>query len=132
MSKNSNTENISSSSEEQIYSQEQLGEALIDCTRYNEIDDVKELVLKHNANINYQDTENKKTALHVFVIIQLFLYILQAAAVNGSLELVIFLIQNGAKHLLNDSGNTPLHWAALNGKDEIVKYLLAKYFYACI
>ena len=89
-----------------------LGEALIDCTRYDELDEVKELVLVQRANVNHSD-ETQKTALH-------------CAAANGSVALCEFLLANGALQTPNEAGNTPLHWAALNGHGEIVKMLLAQ------
>lgn len=92
----------------------ELGEALIDCTRYDEIDDVKDLVLNQGASVNYAD-DFKKTALHT-------------AAANGSIPLCEFLLSQGAQvDPVNESGNTPLHWAALNGHDAVAKLLLKQY-----
>ena len=88
----------------------ELGEALIDCTRYDEMDDVKDLVLVQGADVNYAD-ETQKTALH-------------AASANGSLPLVEFLLANGARQTPNEAGNSPLHWAALNGHGDVAKLLI--------
>ena len=50
---------------------------------------------------------------------------LHFASANGYLEIVQYLIQNGAElNLVNDTENTCLHWAALNGHLNIVTLLL--------
>jgi ankyrin repeat protein len=90
---------------------DELGENLIDCVRYDEVDDVTELLEVHKANVNYCDA-SLKTALHV-------------AAANGSAVLVELLLRYGARQLPNEARNTPLHWAALNGHVEVAKLLLA-------
>ena len=46
------------------------------------------------------------------------------ASANGHGGCVDLLITAGAKHLDNDSGNTPLHWAVQNKHIDLVKTLL--------
>ena len=49
------------------------------------------------------------------------------AAANGHVEIAkLLLMQSGRVNVdqTNDSGNTPLHYASLNGKKELVKLLL--------
>jgi ankyrin repeat protein len=49
------------------------------------------------------------------------------ACANGFEEIVAYLIEKGAAlNSSNKSGNTPLHWACLNGKKEIVDLLMAQ------
>lgn len=50
------------------------------------------------------------------------------AAANGHLDIVKLLIEkfNININLQNSSGNTALHWAAVNGLKEIVAYLISK------
>lgn len=48
------------------------------------------------------------------------------AAGNGHLEVVEILLAHGANaNLANQSGSTPLHWAALNGHTRVAEALLA-------
>ncbi|ESS30466.1 ankyrin repeat-containing protein [Toxoplasma gondii GAB2-2007-GAL-DOM2] len=61
--------------------------------------------------VDLQDPVTGQTALHM-------------AAANGEEEIAKFLIQKGARHLANNMGNTPLHWAVTNQKLAIVKLLL--------
>jgi hypothetical protein len=47
------------------------------------------------------------------------------AAGNGELEVVKFLVQNGANvNAKNNFGTTPLIWAAINNELEVVKFLV--------
>lgn len=47
------------------------------------------------------------------------------ACANDFIEIVKYLLENGADvNFKNQSSNTPLHWAALNGRVSIVEFLL--------
>ena len=51
------------------------------------------------------------------------------ASANGHADIVKYLISLNPSpahmNALNETGNTPLHWAALNGQLEVVKALIA-------
>ncbi len=53
---------------------------------------------------------------------------LDMASANGHLDIVVYLVDSLKcnPNLQNYAGNTPLHWAALNGQKEVVTYLLNK------
>jgi ankyrin repeat protein len=97
-------------------SQEQLTEEdhaeVLECARYGELEDLQTL-LELGANANYAD-EGGSTALH-------------KAAGNGSVDILRLLHKYGAKYTANASGNTPLHWACLNGQKSMVEGLLELY-----
>ncbi len=64
----------------------------------------------HNVNMTYQDADGQ-TALH-------------AAAYSGHLALVHIILQSGAAlDKLDQSQNTPLSLALIQGHNETVKYL---------
>jgi hypothetical protein len=85
---------------------------LLQCARYGDLDDLKEL-LALGARVNQLD-DGGSTALH-------------KAAANGYAEIAEELRKAGASYCANASGNTPLHFAALNGQKELVQWLLASY-----
>ena len=62
-------------------------------------------------DLNYRDnTMSMNTALHM-------------SSGNGHIEIVKMLLKDQSRiniNTLNDSGNTALHYAALNGKKDIV------------
>eukprot|EP00638_Chattonella_subsalsa_P016027 CAMPEP_0117847616 /NCGR_PEP_ID=MMETSP0949-20121206/19847_1 /TAXON_ID=44440 /ORGANISM="Chattonella subsalsa, Strain CCMP2191" /LENGTH=435 /DNA_ID=CAMNT_0005694151 /DNA_START=80 /DNA_END=1388 /DNA_ORIENTATION=+ len=89
--------------------EEITGQDLLDCARYGELDNVKAVIEQYNIPVNFQDAQ-KNTAL---------LY----ASCNGHLDVVKYLISQGAEFLENSSGNTPLHWASQNSQTEVVKFL---------
>ncbi|XP_066155540.1 serine/threonine-protein phosphatase 6 regulatory ankyrin repeat subunit B-like [Euwallacea fornicatus] len=64
------------------------------------------------TDINMRD-ERSNTALHL-------------AARNGHKEIVLFLLDHGAKHLFNEDGFAPLHLACSAGQVEIVHCLLIR------
>lgn len=86
-------------------------EYLLECSRYNDIEGVKDVLECGVVKINYQDI-NKNTALHM-------------AAANSNNEIMELLINAGIDlNLVNSSGNTSLHWAAINNNFEGVKILV--------
>jgi hypothetical protein len=85
---------------------------VLECARYGELDDLKEL-LALGCDSNYKDGGGG-TALH-------------KAAANGFVEVAEALKAHGAVYCANESGNTPLHFAGLNGQKAMVEWLLAAY-----
>ena len=86
------------------------GDYMLMSARGGDLDAIKEC-LAEEVPINHQDEEMKNSALHL-------------AAANGHQEVVEFLLDAGADiNLLNSSKNTPLHWACLLGRIDIVKLL---------
>ena len=68
--------------------------------------------MEEEANVDINETMGGFTSLHI-------------AAENGYLELVNFLLKNGANvNTRNDKKGTPLHPAALNGHLEVVTALI--------
>jgi len=70
------------------------------------------LLSKYPSLINKGDVQ-KATPLHY-------------ASLNGSTDLVKFLVGQGAQLLVDISGDSPLHLACLNGHISVVKYLCEK------
>lgn len=86
-------------------------EYLLECSRYNDIEGVKDVLECGIVKINYQDI-NKNTALHM-------------AAANSNNEVMELLINAGIDlNIVNSSGNTSLHWASINNNLEGVKVLV--------
>ena len=86
------------------------GDYMLMSARGGDLDAVKEC-LAEDVPINHQDVEMGNSALHL-------------ACANGHKEVVEFLLDAGADiNSLNKSKNTPLHWAALLGRLEVVKLL---------
>ena len=78
--------------------------------RGGDLEAVKECLMEE-VPINHQDTDMGNAALHL-------------ASANGHKDMVEFLLDAGADiNLLNNSKNTPLHWACLLGRLDIVKLL---------
>ncbi|CAE7828867.1 unnamed protein product [Symbiodinium sp. KB8] len=86
------------------------GEDWLAAARYGDKEDLKAFVDEDPSIVNYAD-EFGSTALH-------------KAAGNGHEECIEFLLSKGAKLLRNDSGNTALSWAVLNGNVKVVKMLV--------
>lgn len=83
---------------------------IIECARYGELDAVRALIeiwsVKVVDYINSTD-KNGSTALH-------------KSSASGHESTVQLLLYSNAKHLANKGGkNTPLHWAAANGHENI-------------
>lgn len=94
-------------------------EELLECARYGETDAVRAILEIHskistsNAEDCLIDTADStgNTALH-------------KAAANGHETTVSLLLCLGAKHIPNENGATPLHWAAGAGKHVVCQILL--------
>lgn len=95
---------------------------LLDCARAGEIEPFKCLFAKPSAVEEYfaaRDEFTQATPLHM-------------AAANGHFEVIKYIIdqlpsqevRKKAVNAVNDSGNTPMHWAALLGSLESVRLLL--------
>ena len=52
---------------------------------------------------------------------------LHKAAANAEIQCMQILKSYGAKLTRNKNGNTPVHWAAQNGKLEALKFLIDNY-----
>ena len=73
---------------------------------------VKRLLSIRNINVNVKYDEYGETSLH-------------CAALNGHVEIVRLLLQNGADvKAKSNGGSTPLHWAAKFGHVDILHLLL--------
>ncbi|KAL6966599.1 hypothetical protein U1Q18_032381 [Sarracenia purpurea var. burkii] len=85
-------------------------EALLEAARFDDIEDVISLA---SCGISLDSKDSQwRTALHM-------------ASANGHLDIVDYLIRNGADvNASNVEKNTPLHWACLNGHIEVVKNLI--------
>jgi len=68
------------------------------------------LLTKHPTLLNKGDSKDA-TPLHY-------------AALNGDMDILMYLIEKGARIASDQSGETPLHLAALNGHYKAVKYLV--------
>lgn len=87
------------------------GFSLVDAVRNNDIDTARRLMESNPKLINQANKDNE-TALHW-------------AAINGSVELVMALVENGALVDARTKDDwTPLHWAVLKGQKPVVRYLL--------
>jgi len=76
-----------------------------------ELDKLQKLIEKDGANVNAQGNLNR-TALHT-------------AAMQGKMEIVMYLCEKGAnKNMISNSGETPLHLATMNGHISVVEYLI--------
>ena len=82
---------------------------LLECARYGEDDELREL-LTAGVPVDYKD-DSGNTALH-------------RASANGHVSIVEVLAASGAKYLPNASGNMPLHWAVQQGHLLAAKALL--------
>ena len=89
-------------------------EVLFDCARYNDLETLKSVVTEKSLVINGLFDEYKNSLAHY-------------SAANNSLDVLRFVTENSTKEYFdskNESGNTPLHWASLNGHVGVVKHLL--------
>lgn len=85
----------------------------LECARYGEDDDLRNLFVSEGADANYSD-ESGTTALH-------------RAAANGEVACMKILKEFGAKHTQNLQGNFPIHWAALNAQEAALQFLFENY-----
>mmetsp|Transcript_39661 Transcript_39661/g.53939 ORF Transcript_39661/g.53939 Transcript_39661/m.53939 type:complete len:457 (-) Transcript_39661:225-1595(-) len=88
---------------------DEVNSELLMCARYGEMEEMLAM-LEAGADVNFKDA-NGSTALH-------------NASANGNTECAERLIQAGAQHLCNESGNSPLQWASQGGKIDTVRLLL--------
>lgn len=93
--------------------QDELDREILECARYDEFEELEEY-LKAGANVNYQEEGTGNTALH-------------KASANGNIECIKVLLRYGALYVPNNEKNTPLHWAALNAKNDIIKLIFDHY-----
>lgn len=90
-----------------------IAESLIYAAKYGDVNVVKFLVEKCNADVNMLD-ENHTTPLHI-------------AAIEGNYEVVKYLAEHGADLNTRDiEGYTPLMNATIEGNFEIVRLLILK------
>ena len=87
------------------------GLELLECARYGEDDDLQAM-LDRGVPADFTD-DNGSTALH-------------KASANGHVGCVERLLDAGASHVANHSGNLPLHWATQQGHAAVVDVLLRR------
>ena len=87
------------------------GLELLECARYGEDDDLQAM-LDRGVPADFTD-DNGSTALH-------------KASANGHVGCVERLLNAGASHVANHSGNLPLHWATQQGHAAVVDVLLRR------
>jgi predicted nicotinamide N-methyase len=92
---------------------EEANRETLECARYGEEDDLRALLMSPGVTANYAD-DMGTTALH-------------RAAANGEVGCLKILKEFGALHSPNAQGNFPIHWAALNGKAESLRFLFESY-----
>ena len=86
-------------------------EDLLWASRYNQLEELQELLQTHASEVNCQD-DRGSTALHM-------------ASANGHIEAMNLLLNAGASvDLCNAEGNSALHWACSNGRSEAVRLLM--------
>lgn len=79
--------------EEQVITEEEF---LCECSRYNDIEGVKDVLSCGVVKLNYQNEHTKNSALHM-------------ACANANIEIIELLLNAGIDvNLQNDSGNTAL------------------------
>ena len=89
-----------------------IEEAFIFAAADGELETVQRYVEIQEVNINAEDKVSGCTPLY-------------AAAENGHLHVVIYLVDKGAdKNKYENKGNTPLHGATFHGHMHVVQYLL--------
>lgn len=89
-------------------------DTLFECARYNDIETLVTIVSEDSIKIEEIFDESKNTLAHY-------------SAANNSMEVLRYITTNSPKEYFdskNESGNTPLHWASLNGHASSVKHLL--------
>lgn len=87
---------------------------LFDCARYNDVSTLRSLIAEKGFVISTLFDDNKNSLAHY-------------SAANNSMDVLQYIIENTSKEYFdskNESGNTPMHWASLNGHSESVKLLL--------
>lgn len=84
---------------------------LLWASRYNQLEELQEVLEAHASQVNAQD-ERGSTALHM-------------ASANGHIEAMKLLLSAGASvDVCNSEGNSALHWACANGRADAVRLLM--------
>ncbi|EER02446.1 Ankyrin repeat-containing protein YAR1, putative [Perkinsus marinus ATCC 50983] len=93
-------------------------DAFLKAARYGDLDDVRELLRAHPELLWESDAFTKSTGMLL-------------ASANGHTEVVKVLLKEAGEekkktvaNQANSQGNTPLHWAALNGHLDVCKLLV--------
>jgi len=92
--------------------QDEMDAEVLECARYGEEDDLRGMIVA-GGRVNHCDAGGN-SALH-------------KASANGEVGCLRILKEFGAEYSANDEGNLPSHWAAQNGKDEALKFLIDAY-----
>ena len=89
-------------------------EALMEAARYGETEELLALLADGSVTVDVNASDDRGTTpLHY-------------ASANGHAEIVAALLERGATHGVNGSGNTPFHWAVQQQQIAVVKLLLAE------
>jgi uncharacterized protein len=119
--------------------QEKLNQEVLECSRYGEDEDLR-AILAAGGHVNHIDHAGNTGEL---ITLTQTCYVLHAtgisstladipcsglhrASANGHVSCINVLLDHGAQHITNASGNYPIHWAAQNGQFEALKTLLSR------
>ena len=104
------------SDEYEIPTQQEVDDALFDCARFGDLDDLKEMKSTDDTNmLNFSAVDAQgSNAFHM-------------AAANGHITMLQYLKENGTTYVKNNSGHCPLTWAIINKQTATVKWLLENF-----